>query len=294
MYYADRFFNYKAATLLSIPIIAITIWFSMVVSAQPELMIKVAEENKKGMMLVSINQKMSDTILDHGLGWLPNDIIWKHIWDNNVNFQKGWRESYLRTILSLRESLSRQDRSTSPLNKDVEKGYGHLSINPESWIFPSYEGQMNDANDSLEVYKNDLGSGKAGFYTRADSLVRLIEQYTSLLGSVTNTLDITTFFDRDDRFYFAKGVTWGIYNNMVVISSEFEDVLADNGGNEITQSIINELSHAYFEPLVVLDNERGSMFNSHLIHQKAALLAARQKMNSLSSILLHKGAPSQG
>ena len=146
----------------------------------------------------------------------------------------------------------------------------------------------------LNSARNPRPLGRGGCQTRADSLVRLIEQYTSLLGSVTNTLDNTSFFDRDDRFYFAKGVTWGIYNNMVVISSEFEDVLADNGGNEIAQSIINELSHAYFEPLVVLDNKRGSMFNSHLIHQKAALLAARQKMNSLSSILLHNGTPSQG
>jgi len=259
-----------------------------------------ATENHKfvaGEIFLKTNIKMVNTMLDWRGGWLPNDLIFPtQFLDNNINFQLGWRETYLRTILVLRESLSRQDRSTSPIDHDIDSAYGHISVKPTSFLMPRYEGQLKDSISDLKNYKENLRNGKAGFYTRADLLVKVLEQYASLLGSTANKLtgkDVG-WFNQDDRFYFAKGVSYGMYHNLLALRVEFRKELNKEGGDLVIKSIIDELRKTLFEPHVVMNGKRDGVFNSHLAQENMHLLFARQKMNSLSSILLHRGSPSGG
>ncbi|RMG34110.1 MAG: DUF2333 family protein [Methanobacteriota archaeon] len=259
-----------------------------------------AMENElaSGELFVRVNRKMVDTMMGYKAGWLPNDKISPTMFlDNNINFQLGWREVLLRNILTLRESLSRQDRSTSPIDPNVDKAYGHFSVNPTSWIFPSYEGELKKGNKELGIYLGNLRDGKSGFYARDDTLVKLLEQYASLLGSTSNKLLVNSgigFFNQDDRFYFAKGVLWGMYHTLLAVRVEFRGPLSKDNGDKVLDSIIKELKMGIFEPAIVLNGDIDGPFNSHLARLNVHLLMARQKMNSLASILLHRGSPSGG
>lgn len=250
-----------------------------------------------GYITILMNTEMIQRELDSPAGWVVNDkILPTQFLDNNRNFQLGIREVCLRTVQMIRENLSRQDRTNSPINEDVDKAYGYISVRAESWIFPSYESQLKHSIDSLNDYSEKLMDGKAGFYPRADTMVKVLENYASLLGSVSTKLssDDINWFNQDDRFYYAKGVVYAMYENLLAMRIDFERVLSDNDGKKIMESIINDIQSSYFEPFVVITGDIDSWRNNHLDRIARKILSTRQKMNSLSSVLLHRGSPSGG
>ena len=250
-----------------------------------------------GMAFVDIHCLLINKELDSFGGWFPNDVFpFTRLLDNKVNFQLGMRETLLRSLLVLRENLSRQDRTTSALNANVQKAYGHMSVSPDSWMFPRYEKELRKTIQLLNQYRDELKNGKAGFFSRADTLVRLNEQFASLLGAETSALtapDIS-MFDSDDRFYHAKGVAYALYEIYQVLNFEYASVLEKNDGHKLMQSIINQLEHAYFEPDIVFNGDDESWRNNHLKQLATRLYSVRQKMNSVNSVLQHRAASSAG
>ncbi|MDQ6976052.1 MAG: DUF2333 family protein [Mariprofundaceae bacterium] len=250
-----------------------------------------------GSAFIDLHVLLIQKELDSFGGWLPNDVFpLTRLLDNKVNFQLGAREALMRSLLILRENLSRQDRTTSALNVHVRNAYGRMSVNPDSWMFPRYEGELNKSIDALRAYQADLQRGKAGFFPRADTLIRLNEQFSSLLGAETAALmaDDVTMFDSDDRFYHAKGVAYILYELYQVIGFEFADTLEKNDGNALLASIVAQLDAAYFEPDVVFNGDSESWRNNHLKQLATRLYSVRQKINSVNSVLLHTSSSSAG
>ncbi|MDQ6979457.1 MAG: DUF2333 family protein [Mariprofundaceae bacterium] len=255
------------------------------------------ERTVPGSAFVDLHALLIEKEVQSFGGWFPNDVFpGTRLLDNKVNFQMGVRESLLRSLLVLRENLSRQDRTTSALNSHVRQAYGHMSVNPDSWMFPRYEGELQKSIVALHLYQAQLSQGKAGFFARADTLVRLNEQFASLLGAETSALmaDDVTMFDSDDRFYHAKGVAYSLYEIYQVIAFEFGDVLDKNDGNALLGSITTQLEAAYFEPDVVFNGDSESWRNNHLKQLATRLYSVRQKINSVNSILSHTSSSSAG
>ena len=253
-------------------------------------------EGAEGVNFVEVNRTLAQTELDSFTGWTPNDYLPLTAWlDNKQNFQLGVIETIRFSVRVLRDDLSRQ-RTTDQIDDDVKRAFEFYSNDPHKWIFPSYEGRMNEASSALARYVERLNSDQAKFYPRSDNLIQLLDQYASLLGAATTSLTDETlgWLETDDRFYYSKGVAYAMYIEMQAVQRDFQTVLQKNDGGELIASIIHELRDTWFEPTVVLNGDKDGVYANHLKNLASDLLRIRQKLNSLSSVLSHTGGSSAG
>lgn len=250
----------------------------------------------EGENFVEVNRELTRIELDSFTGWTPNDYLpLTAFLDNKQNFQLGVIETIRFSVRVLRDNLSRQ-RTTDQIDGDVKKAFEFYSNDPNKWIFPSYEGRLKEASQALKGYAERLKSGKARFFPRSDNLIQLLEQYSSLLGAVTTSLtdEHLGWLETDDRFYYSKGVAYAMYVEMQAVQKDFHEVLKKNDGEELTAAIIRELRDTWFEPTVVLHGSKDGVYANHLKNLSSDLLGIRQKLNSLSSVLSHRGSSSAG
>ncbi len=245
--------------------------------------------------------------------WLPNDVIYPSIFlDNPQNFQLGQLEVIRYSVRVLRDKLSRQ-RTTDKIDPHVDRAFTDFSNNPHLWIFPAAETKFSDGVKALKAYRRGLLDGSSHFYARADNFIELLDQLTSLLGGVDTRLanaprdvgerlseetagDSYSQGERrqkvavpwrqiDDNFYFAQGVAYALYEVMLAVRWEFREVIRIKRSGELVDTIIEEIKLADFEPLLVLNGSRDSIFANHSLKLMATLENVRQKMINLQQML---------
>lgn len=259
----------------------------------------------------------ADTLIRMGqrmmVAWLPNDVLWPSILlDNPQNFQLGQLEVMRYSTRVLRDKLARQ-RTTDKIDPEADLAFTCFSNNPKAWMLPSAEGKYLDGLKALKRYREGLTAGGSHFYSRSDNLVELLEQLTSLLGGVDTRLanaprdwpvrlSEETAGDRysqgerpervkvpwtqiDDNFYFARGVAYGIREVLAAVRWEFKEIIEIKRSSELLDNIIDELGLADFEPLMVLNGSRDSIFANHSLSMMATLEDARQKLINLQHVL---------
>ena len=256
--------------------------------------------------LVTLTEKMIDP-------WLVNDQFWPTILlDNPQNFQLGLLEAVRYTTRICRDKITRL-RTTDKIDPDMEQAFTFFSNDPYRWILPSAESKYRAGVASLKRYEARLIQREAQFYPRADNLNELLDQYVSLLGGVNTRLanaprsegrvlsqetagDAYTRGERylpvqvpwtkiDDNFYFAQGVAYGIRQMMLATKYDFRNIFAVKNADELVDRIIALLDKSQFEPIIVLNGSRGSIFANHSLELQALLEDARQKMRSLQDML---------
>lgn len=283
-------------------------------SIKPDFfLVEKRSENPKGVSFTETTVNlMSHELYGHG-GWLPNDIFPSPTWflDNKPNFQLGVLEVVRYNTRILRDGLSRQ-RTTDTIDSDCDKAFTSFSNDPYKWIFPSAEGKYKDGIKHLEKYARRLKYGNAVFYPRSDNLMQLLEQYASLLGGVNSRLlnasrthvpesDNNSRFDQgegrslsferipwtkiDDNFYYAQGMGYALYHMFKAIQHDFSPVLKDKNADVILSEIIASLEETYFEPILVTNGSKNGIFANHSNNLRVFLDDARQKTNSLITIL---------
>ncbi|MCB2189107.1 MAG: DUF2333 family protein [Deltaproteobacteria bacterium] len=246
-------------------------------------------------------------------GWLPNDILYPSIFlDNPQNFQLGVLEVLRYASRVLRDNLSRQ-RTTDKIDAEADRAFTDFSNNPKLWMLPSAESKISDGVLTLKRFQANLKTKKSNFYPRADNLIEMMEQFTSLLGGVDTRLanaprdwslhlSEETAGDRysegetmtsvkvpwtqvDDNFYFARGVSYGLREMLLAAQWEFADVIKMKRSDELWQNVVDELALANFEPLFVLNGSRDSVFANHSLMLMATLEDCRQKMSNIQHML---------
>ena len=276
-----------------------------------------ARSAPEAQKVIPPGEVFTDTLvtLGHSLlrAWLPNDVVYPSVFlDNPQNYQLGQLEVLRYSTRVLRDKLSRQ-RTTDKIDPQADRSFTSFSNNPHVWIFPAAEAKFNEGIQALVDYQRDLHNGKSHFYPRADNLIELLDQYTSLLGGVDTRLsnaprdvgqrlseetagDSTQQGEKilkvavpwtqiDDNFYFARGVAYAMYEMMLAVRWEFRDVLQIKRSGELMDSIVDDLRLADFEPLVVLNGSRDSIFANHSLKLMATLENVRQKMINLQQML---------
>ena len=247
------------------------------------------------------------------VAWLPNDKIYPTILlDNPQNFQLGQLEVLRYSTRVLRDKLSRQ-RTTDKIDPYADQAFTDLNNNPTYWMWPSAESKYTEGVGALRRYQEGLKKGSSHFYGRADNLIELLDQYTSLLGGVNRRLanaprdwperlseetagDRYTEGERvtrikvpwtevDDNFYYARGVGYAMRPMLLAVQWEFSEVLKIKRSMELLTNIIEELALANFEPWVVQNGDRDSIFANHSLTLMATLENVRQKLVDLKSIL---------
>jgi hypothetical protein len=265
----------------------------------------------KGAHFTKANQLLIGQMVDN---WLPNDIFWPTVFlDNMPNFQIGELEVVRYNIRVLRDNLTRM-RTTDKLEPYAEAAFTSLSNDPYKWWFPSAESKWKRGYENLESFYRNLAAGQSHFYPRADNLVELLNQYTSLMGGVNTRLinaprdlqetlsieerekkpsvgpavvDIDIPWYRiDDNFYYAQGVAYALYESFRAIRIDFMDVLTDKNSVNLVDKILEILGRCYFEPLIVFNGDPDSIFANHSLNLSGIFNDARQKINSLTTALM--------
>lgn len=271
---------------------------------------KTADRPPQGVVFTDTLIVMGERML---VSWLPNDVIYPTIFlDNPQNFQLGQLEGMRYSTRVLRDKLSRQ-RTTDKIDPFANRAFTDFSNNPHFWIFPSAESKFIDGVKALEKYREGLKKGTSHFYPRADNLIELLDQFTSLLGGVNTRLanaprDQETRLSEetagdqysqgerrqrvqvpwtqvDDNFYFARGVAYALRQVLMAVRWEFSEILRIKRSDELMNSIVEDMSLANFEPLMVLNGSRDSVFSNHSLKLMATLENARQKMINLQQML---------
>ena len=245
--------------------------------------------------------------------WLPNDMLYPTILlDNPQNFQLGELEALRYAVRVLRDNLSRL-RTTDKIDENIDKVYILFSNDPHKWIFPSAESKYRAGVRELKTYHDRLEKGDADFFPRADNLIELLSQLNSLLGGVNTRLanapgdqretlteetagDPYTEGERfvtirvpwtalDDNFYYARGVAYGIRQILVAVRYDFKEILEIKKATELLDKIIKLLNQSQFEPILILNGSRGSVWANHSLQLLATLGDVRQKVSSLENML---------
>ncbi len=245
--------------------------------------------------------------------WLPNDLFYPTVFlDNPQNFQLGELEVLRYAVRVLRDNLSRL-RTTDKIDENIDQVYILFSNDPHKWIFPSAESKYKAGVQELRAYQDRLREGIANFFPRADNLIELLAQLNSLLGGVNTRLanaprdrgEILTeetagdpyiegektvtiqipWTAIDDNFYYARGVAYGIRQVLTAVRSDFSEILEIKKATELLDQTIKLLNQSQFEPILVLNGSRGSVWANHSLQMLATLSDVRQKMRSLESML---------
>ena len=260
----------------------------------------------KGSAFIKTNEILIKEMCEN---WLPNVIFWPTVLlDNMPNFQIGTLEVVRYNTRVLRDNLTRM-RTTDRLDPYAEAAFTALSNDPYKWWFPSAESKWELAGENLAAFYKALLSGKSHFYPRADNLVELLNQYTSLMGGVNTRLinaprdiDVVLTFDEetgkgaegskmvkidipwyriDDNFYYAQGVAYALYGSFKAIRVDFINVLKDKNSVKLIDKILEDLYRCHFEPIIVFNGDPGSIFANHSLNLSGIFNDARQKVYSL-------------
>jgi hypothetical protein len=268
------------------------------------------EPHKSGVFLTNTLIRLTEGMTDH---WLPNDILWPTVLlDNPQSFQLGELEAVRYAIKSLRDDLSRQ-RTTDHIDADVDRAATNLFFDPKRWAFPSAESRYRHAIAALAHYRERLEQDEATFSPRVDNLHKFLGDQASLLGGVSNRLanaprDIRTrvteetagdvilererevrhwtpWRDIDNEFYYARGVLYVLHQLMLAVNHEFADVITQRNAGKLLTAIIRTIDRTQFEPLMIANGDRGSLWANHSLQLQALLEDTRQKMRSLQNVL---------
>jgi hypothetical protein len=269
-----------------------------------------AQKPAQGVVFTDSLIKLGDQLM---VAWLPNDKIYPTIFlDNPQNFQMGQLEVLRYSTRVLRDKLSRQ-RTTDKIDRHADRAFTDFSNNPHFWLFPSAESKYKGGIKALQEYRAGLEAGTSRFYPRADNLIELLDQLTSLLGGEntrlsnaprdwTERLSEETAGDRytegetlkrvevswwniDDNFYHARGVAYALRHVLMAVSWDFADILKLKRADELMTNILAELALANFEPLLVLNGSRDSVFANHSLSLMATLENVRQKLVNIQHMV---------
>ncbi|MDH4121776.1 MAG: DUF2333 family protein [Deltaproteobacteria bacterium] len=244
-----------------------------------------------GNAMLTTTAALMETQLDGQGGWLPNDSLLSpgRFLDNLPHHQRGVLQVIRHTTRVLRDHLTRQ-RTSDAVLPEADQAYTAFANDPESWVFPEVESRYRTGAASLKTLRAHLND-TTHFDPRADNLVQLLEAYSSELGAVNSRLlqskdpNLVSWFAIDNNFYYAQGVAQALLWEMKAVKSDFRDVLADKHAVEITGMIITSLEESQFNPWLVTNGDKAGLLANHSNNLKAYLDDARQKINSLISML---------
>jgi hypothetical protein len=270
----------------------------------------VPERKTSGVFLTNSLIRLTEGMMDH---WLPNDILWPTVLlDNPQSFQLGELEAVRYAVKSLRDDLSRL-RTTDHIDPDIDRAASLLFFDPTRWAFPSAENRYRHALADLERYRGRLERGEAAFSPRVDNLHKFLGDLASLLGGVSNRLanaprdvpirlteetasDVvlereheirhwTPWREIDNNFYYARGVLYVVRQLMIAVKYDFSDIITQRNAGNLLTAIIRTLDRTQFDPLIIANGDRGSLWANHSLQLQALLEDARQKLRSLQNVL---------
>lgn len=245
--------------------------------------------------------ELGDTLLSKKGGFLSNDMTPPGVWlDNQPNWEYGVLIQVRDMSKALRESFSRS-QSQSKEDASLARAEARFNVDHKNWILPAAEDEYREGIDSLEKYLArlaDTEQSNAQFYARADNLRYWLSTVETRLGSLSQRLSAsvgqrrintdlagesdatqstaapkeievkTSFLERDDVFYEARGSSYAILHLMRAIEKDFGSVLDKKNATVSVQQIIRELEGTQefvWSPMILNGSGFGFVANHSLI-----------------------------
>ena len=246
-----------------------------------------------GVTFVETIIKLMDYEL-HGrlLGWRPNDLVIGRFTDDVNNYQLGVLEAIRFTTFRLKDTLSRMGDADA-YDQDLEAALNLFMNRSTRFWFPSAEGSYDEANAHLRKFVAKLQTGQRNFYYRVDNLRSLISVYKDLLGNINRTLIMSThadgtaisWFEVDDRFYYAKGMAHVFFEILKVVRVGFKSPLETIRANEMMDEILHELHRVeLMDPWMILDGTLDGMTANHRANLNAPLSEVTHLLTIMSQL----------
>ncbi len=249
--------------------------------------------------------------------WLPNNWVYRRIWDNHPNFQMGQLRTWQTFSFTLMDNLTRY-RGTDKINTRMEAVKALLNNDPTLLIMPGFRGKMKEAVGALKSYQDQLKDGEVRYPVRVDNLKRLARDLGSLLGSLQKELLLGTpearnsplkqkessAFSQNDfqfefqevevnsgngdgLFYHAKGVAAAAYTILSAAQYEYRDALAKKESQElmIEALFFLKICAEMDKTLLPVSNFSLSFGYNNLATMAAPLGYARQKLREIVDML---------
>lgn len=314
----------KLLAIVVIGILLLTLLFSILWSREPALFdVGVAakirmEQNEHadviGYTTTNTLIEVASTLLTKSGGYISNDRIPPGIFMDNI---ANWEWGVLQQVRDFTGAL-RNDFSRAPTiyteNEDLTLAHPKFNVDNTSWMVPSAESEYWTGIEYVENYLNDLGTGRAQFYARADNLrdwlkvvgrrlESLSQRLSASLGSAQPTADEdgnskksqlseiqsqTPWFEIDDVFYEARGTSWALLHLLRAIEVDFNDLLQKRGALASLQQIIRKLEatqSTIWSPMILNGSEFG-IFANHSLVMSSYISNASNGINGLRDLLL--------
>lgn len=262
--------------------------------------------------------ELGDTLLGKPGGFLSNDVTPPGVWlDNQPNWEYGVLIQIRDMSKALREAFSRS-QSQSTEDRQLALAESRFNVDHKNWILPAAEDEYKEGVAALENYLArlvDADTTNAQFYARSDNLRYWLATVETRLGSLSQRLSAsvgqrrlntdlageseasqstaapkelqvkTSFWERDDIFYEARGSTYAILHLMRAIEQDFRSVLEKKNALVSVQQIIRELEGTQefvWSPMILNGSGFGFVANhslvmaSYISRANAALIDLRE------------------
>jgi hypothetical protein len=309
----------KESTLSSLKILAILmLFYTLIVSPilmyvwsdEPEVfnVKQITEQMSKdkgvpivsGSHIMAATIHMSEVLLNKTGGFLSNDIIFPSIvMDNIPRWEFGVVEIERVVALALRSEFSRSQSQSIEI-PELVKAQTQYNNDSDVWVFPSAEDKYRQATENFKLYMRDMAdsnSSEVQFYSRADNLANLLNEFSSKLGSLSSLLGASTqqgsirenidlandatatqstknssvlkvktdWAKIDDVFYEARGQSWAILHILKAVKYDFEDVLSKKNAHPSLNQIIRDLEDTQTPvgAIVIMNADNFGTFANH-------------------------------
>lgn len=286
----DRWAAWDVGPLLTVALFLLCIflgglgWYW---SREPERMpLDVSADAKRGQLLAGVLVKVSAALHDKPGGYLRNDMLLPGILLDNL---PAWELGVLQQVRDMTRAMHR-DMSLSHAqfieDKDLLSAETAFNVNPESWLFPVAERELERGTDAVASYAERLGRGEARFYAREAYLRRWLTDVDADLGQLSTRLNAalpdhavsrpaadaalpqaarTGWLAIDDVFYEARGSAWALLHLLKAVEVEFGPELAHRQAQLSLRAAIHELEatqQTLWSP-VVLNGSGFGLFANH-------------------------------
>ena len=260
------------------------------------------------------------TLLDKPGGYLSNDVTPPSIFLDNVpNWEFGVLQQVRDLAKAMRNDYSRS-QTQSLADPDLEVADPKFSVDSESWLFPSAEGEYQEGIDAMAKYLKrlkDPAQQDAQFYARADNLNEWLSLVEKRLGSLSQRLskarpqirvntDLagdknaqqstatasevvaqTSWFEIDDTLYEDRGTSWALIHFLHAAEVYFGPVLRDKNAIPTLRQVIRELEATQQDVTspMILNGKGMGMFANHSLVMSSYIARANSAIADLRRLL---------
>lgn len=246
-----------------------------------------------GSYVVAIASEMLRRELKRG--WAPSAVVsTDRIAVNKRGFQIGILKGCEGTVQVLRDQVARL-RGTSEDDPDLKDAFRRLSYPEDQWSLffkaNSTYSQIEYGINSLNRYNARLGNGKAIYDKRTDSLVKYFERDGLDFGAYETRLSEMALkkgglsLDAQQTYYQGRGLLFANYVLYKGIRKDFAEIIKTfNIGHlfDKTMDVMEEISGQWGMPRIVLNDEPGGVFASHLQTLAGGLTRVRQAIKEVA------------